>query len=81
MSIWIPLSVLVVAPITIWIVAACIDMEPAAAANLGLVVTAGAALVLADRTLVASIAPGAAHQPVWADWAWLAGVHAPPFSP
>ena len=61
------------APITIWIVGAYIDIEPVAVAGLGLIVPAGAALVLVSRTLVAWIAPGAAHQPVWADWAWLVG--------
>lgn len=49
MPIWLPLTVLFVAPITIWIVTACIDMQPLAAASLAIVVPAGAALVLVNR--------------------------------
>ena len=80
MPIWIPLTVLAVAPITTWIVCAYIDMEPTAAASLGLVVPAGAALVLVNRTLVVWIA-GRRAPASWADWRGSLVVHARVFSP
>jgi hypothetical protein len=72
-SIWIPLAVLVVAPIVTYVISSYLELHPVAAASLVMVVEAGTVVVLATRVLAAWTPQIGPYLPGWTDWAVLIG--------
>jgi hypothetical protein len=72
MPIWIPLTVLVVAPIATYAISSYIELT-VATASLVIVVEAGPAMVLATRALAAWTPRQNAYLLGWTDWVFLIG--------